>query len=65
MSNKQSFLWDRILEVSSTLKESKDALEKWEKQMLLKVLLRQLKDDMSDAAFKNLLTENRAKLATS
>lgn len=65
MSNKQSFLWDRILEVSSTLKESKDALEKWEKQMLLKVLLRQLKDDMSDVAFKNLLTENRAKLATS
>ena len=65
MSNKQSFLWDRILELSLTLKESKDALEKWEKQMLLKVLLRQLKDDMSDVAFKNLLTENRAKLTTS
>lgn len=65
MSIKQSFLWDRILEVSSALKESKDALEKWEKQMLLKVLLRQLKDDMSDVAFKNLLTKNRAKLATS
>jgi len=65
MSNKQSFLWDRILELSSALKDSKDALEKWEKQMLLKVLLRQLKDDMSDVAFKNLLTENRAKLATS
>jgi len=65
MSIKQSFLWDRILELSSALKDSKDALEKWEKQMLLKVLLRQLKDDMSDVAFKNLLTENRAKLATS
>jgi hypothetical protein len=65
MSNKQSFLWDRILELSSALKDSKDALEKWEKQMLLKVLLRQLKDDMSDVAFKNLLTENRAKLTTS
>lgn len=65
MSSKQSFLWDRILELSTALKESKDALEKWEKQMLLKVLLRQLKDDMSDSDFKNLVIKNRGKLATS
>jgi len=64
MSNKQSFLWDRILEVSSALKESKDALEKWEKQMLLKVLLKQLKDDMEDSDFKNLVILNRSKLAS-
>lgn len=64
MSSKQSFLWDRILEVSTALKESKDALEKWEKQMLLKVLLRQLKDDMRDSDFKDLVCKNRAKLAT-
>lgn len=64
MSNKQSFLWDRILEVSSALQESKDALEKWEKQMLLKVLLKQLKDDMEDSDFKNLVILNRKKLAT-
>lgn len=64
MSNKQSFLWDRILEVSSALQESKDALEKWEKQMLLKVLLKQLKDDMEDSDFKNLVISNRSKLAS-
>lgn len=64
MSNKQSFLWDRILEVSSALQESKDALEKWEKQMLLKVLLKQLKDDMEDSDFKNLVILNRSKLAS-
>ena len=64
MSNKQSFLWDRILEVSSALQESKDALEKWEKQMLLKVLLKQLKDDMEDSDFKNLVILNRSKLTS-
>lgn len=64
MSNKQSFLWDRILEVSSALQESKDALEKWEKQMLLRVLLKQLKDDMEDSDFKNLVILNRSKLAS-
>ena len=64
MSNKQSFLWDRILEVSSALQESKDALEKWEKQMLLKVLLKQLKDEMEDSDFKNLVILNRSKLAS-
>ncbi len=64
MSNKQSFLWDRILEVSSALKNSGDALEKWEREMLLKVLLRQLKDDMEDSDFLNLVTSNRSKLAT-
>jgi hypothetical protein len=64
MSQKQSFLWERILEVSSALKGSKDALEKWEKQMLLKVLLRQLKDDMSEMEFKKLLSKNRSKLVS-
>lgn len=64
MSNKQSFLWDRILEVSSALQESKDALEKWEKQMLLKVLLKQLKDGMGDSDFKNLVILNRSKLVS-
>jgi len=64
MSQKQSFLWERILEVSSALKGTKDALEKWEKQMLLKVLLRQLKDDMSEMEFKKLLSKNRSKLVS-
>ncbi len=64
MSQKQSFLWNRILEVSSALKDSKDALDKWEKQMLLKVLLRQLKDDMSEVAFKDLVCKNKSRLVS-
>lgn len=62
MSNKQLFLWDRILEVLSSLNDSNDALEKWEKQMLLKVLLKQLKDDIGDSDFKKLIIRNRRKL---
>ena len=64
MSQKQSFLWNRILEVSSALKDSKDALDKWEKQMLLKVLLRQLKDDMSEIEFKDLVCKNKSRLVS-
>ncbi len=64
MSQKQSFLWNRILEVSSSLKDSKDVLDKWEKQMLLKVLLRQLKDDMSEVAFKALVCKNKSRLVS-
>jgi len=62
MSKKQSFLWQRILEVSSVIKDSEDALEKWESQMLLKVLLGQLKKDMSEENFKLLVYKNRKKL---
>ena len=64
MSQKQSFLWNRILEVSSALKDSKEALDKWEKQLLLKVLLRQLKDDMSEVAFKDLVCKNKSRLVS-
>jgi len=32
--------------------------------MLLKVLLRQLKDDMSEMEFKKLLSKNRSKLVS-
>lgn len=64
MSQKQSFLWNRILEVSSALKDSKDVLDKWEKQMLLKVLLRQLKDDMSEIEFKALVCKNKSRLVS-
>lgn len=62
MSKKQSFLWERILEVAGAIKDSKDALEKWEKQMLLKVLLRQLKEDMKEKDFVNLIVKNKNKL---
>jgi hypothetical protein len=62
MSKKQSFLWERILEVVEAIKESGDALEKWEKQMLLKVLLRQLKEDMKEKDFVHLIVQNKNRL---
>jgi hypothetical protein len=62
MSKKQSFLWERILEVAGAIKNTQDALEKWEKQMLLKVLLRQLKEDMKEKDFVNLIVKNKSRL---
>jgi hypothetical protein len=62
MSKKQSFLWERILEVAEAIKNSGDALEKWEKQMLLKVLLRQLKEDMKEKDFVHLIVQNKNRL---
>ncbi len=62
MSKKQTFLWERILEVAEAIKNTKDALEKWEKQMLLKVLLRQLKESMKEKDFVHLIVENKNRL---
>lgn len=62
MSKKQSFLWERILEVAEATNNSEDALEKWEKQMLLKVLLRQLKEDMKEKDFVHLIVQNKNRL---
>ena len=62
MSKKQSFLWERILEVAEAIKNCGDALEKWEKQMLLKVLLRQLKEDMKEKDFVHLIVQNKNRL---
>jgi hypothetical protein len=62
MSKKQSFLWERILEVVEATNNSEDALEKWEKQMLLKVLLRQLKEDMKEKDFVHLIVQNKNRL---
>lgn len=62
MSKKQSFLWERILEVAEAIKNTHDALEKWEKQMLLKVLLRQLKEDMKEKDFVHLIVQNKNRL---
>ncbi len=48
MSKSQSYLWNRILEVNKEIKQTKDALDRWEKQLLLQVLIRQLKEDMGE-----------------
>jgi hypothetical protein len=63
MSKNQSYLWNRILLVNKEIKESKDALAKWEKSLLLQVLIRQLKDDMGESAYQNFIESSRKLLS--
>ena len=63
MSKNQSYLWNRILLVNKEIKESKDALAKWEKSLLLQVLIRQLKDDMGESAYQNFFESSRKMLS--
>lgn len=63
MSKNQSYLWNRILLVNKEIKESKDALAKWEKSLLLQVLIRQLKDDMGEDAYQNFIESSRKMLS--
>lgn len=59
MSESSSYLWNRILGVHREIKSSEDALAKWEKTLLLKVLIRQLKEEMGETAYLNLLESSR------
>ena len=63
MSKTQNYLWDRILVVNREIKETKDALAKWEKTLLLQVLIRQLKDDMGEEAYQNFIESSRKMLS--
>ena len=63
MSKNQSYLWNRILLVNKEIKDSKDALAKWEKSLLLQVLIRQLKDDMGESAYQNFIESSRKMLS--
>ena len=63
MSKTQSYLWNRILMVNREIKETKDALAKWEKTLLLQVLIRQLKDDMGEEAYQNFIESYRKMLS--
>jgi hypothetical protein len=63
MSKTQSYLWNRILSVNKEIKETEDALAKWEKSLLLQVLIRQLKDDMGEEAYQNFIESSRKMLS--
>ena len=63
MSKTQSYLWNRILMVNREIKETKDALAKWEKTLLLQVLISQLKDDMGEEAYQNFIESSRKMLS--
>lgn len=63
MSKNQSYIWNRILLVNKEIKETEDALAKWEKTLLLQVLIRQLKDDMGYEAYQNFIESSRKLLS--
>jgi len=63
MSKNQSYLWNRILLVNKEIKETEDALAKWERTLLLQVLIRQLKDDMGHEAYQNFIESSRKLLS--
>ena len=63
MTNNQNYLWNRILSVNNEINETKDALAKWESTLLLQVLIRQLKDDMGEAAYRNFIESSRKMLS--
>lgn len=63
MSETQSNLWERILQTNRELKEAKDVLVKWEKQILLRVLILQFKKEMGEERYRNFLDSSRHLLA--
>lgn len=63
MSETQSNLWERILQTNRELKESKDVLIKWEKQILMRVLILQFKKEMGEERYRNFLDSSRHLLA--
>ena len=63
MSESQSNLWDRILQVNRELKETQDVLVKWEKQILMRVLVLQFKKEMGEDKYRDFLDSSRQLLA--
>jgi len=63
MSETQSNLWERILQTNRELKESKDVLVKWEKQILMRVLILKFKKEMGEERYRNFLDSSRHLLA--
>jgi hypothetical protein len=63
MSESQSNLWDRILQVNRELKETQDVLVKWEKQILMRVLVLQFKKEMGEEKYRDFLDSSRQLLA--
>ncbi len=59
MTPNQSYLWNRILTVNQDIKKCGDALARWEKSMLLKVLIRELQEEMGPEAYYNLLQSSK------
>jgi hypothetical protein len=63
MSESQSILWERILQVNRELKDTADVLVKWEKQILMRVLVLQFKKEMGEEKYRDFLDSSRHLLA--
>lgn len=62
MSEKQTYLWERIKQVNKEASTCQDALEKWEKRLLLKVLVKQFQEEMGKAKYEKFIATHKKEL---
>jgi hypothetical protein len=62
MSQKQTYLWERIKQVNQEVSACKDALSKWEKRLLLKVLIKQFQEEMGQARYEKFIASHKKEL---
>lgn len=62
MSEKQTHLWERIKQVNGELSACKDALSKWEKRLLLKVLIKQFQEEMGQDKYEKFIKAHKKEL---
>lgn len=65
MSEKQTHLWERIKQVNGEILSCKDALSKWEKRLLLKVLIKQFQEEMGKEKYEKFIQSHKKELLSS
>lgn len=62
MIEKQNLLWERIKQVYKELSACQNALNKWEKRLLLKVLVKQFQEEMGTDKYKKFIAAHKKEL---
>jgi hypothetical protein len=65
MSEKQTHLWERIKQVNQEVSACKDALSKWEKRLLLKVLVKQFQEELGQDKYEKFIKAHKKELLPS
>lgn len=62
MLQKQTYLWERIKQVNKEASACQDALGKWEKRLLLKVLIKQFQEEMGKDKYEKFIASHKKEL---
>jgi hypothetical protein len=62
MLQKQTYLWERIKQVNKEASTCQDALGKWEKRLLLKVLIKQFQEEMGKDKYEKFIASHKKEL---